>query len=307
MKYFISPLVPIEGQKLEISCQEYERYIKAKDQLIEAMLLEEKMECLLSNYRDYESCLLNAALTDMMNEEKSYHEFQRERSEINRMVVNLLAAAKAYLDHGGHHLRIIFEQTRVPGFFLSLKNNHYDESFAYRMMEALRDFTQHRGFPIHMVSFKRSWVGESQEMRNLEFTITPRVRVAELSKDPKFKRAVASELESKGERIEVTPLVREYVERLSEIHGAVQTETQGQIDGACETVSEAFNRAKLEFGSDSLDPGIGLIQESAHENADIFEAPSLTPEFEQRYRSLRNANKPLINLSKRYVSGKAQE
>lgn len=307
MNYFLEPLSPDKNQNIQISPEEYKAYLEAKAQLIETILFEEKMQYVLSNYRDYEECLLKAALTDLMGEKKTYHEFQRERGEINRMVVNFLASARAYLDHGGHHLKKILKADAVPDFFPLTKANHYDSSFSYRMMEALRNYTQHRGFPVHMVSFKRSWVGESESEKNLEFTIAPKIRVEELIADRKFKKSVASELEDKGERLALTQMLRDYVERLSLIHDVTQKKTQESSQQALNMVSSALDRVKHEFGPDAVKPGIAVICRSEGAGSDNDASSSLIPEFAERYRVLTDANKPIKNLSKCYVSGKAEK
>ena len=307
MNYFLEPLIPDKNQHIQIDPEEYKSYLEAKAQLIETILFEEKMQYVLSNYRDYEEYLLRAALTDLMGEKKTYHEFQRERGEINRMVVNFLASARAYLDHGGHHLQKILQVDTVPNFFPSIKANQYDSSFSYRMMEALRNYTQHRGFPIHMVSFKRSWVGETESEKSLEFTIAPKIQVEEVVADKKFKRSVAKELEDKGERLALTQMLRDYVERLSHIHGITQKEIQESSQQALGIVSSALDRVKHEFGPDAVNPGIAIICQSDGDDSHNGASSSLIPEFSERYLALSDANKPINNLSKRYVSGKAEK
>lgn len=307
MNYFIVPLIPEKNQHFGIDSEEYKVYLEAKDQLIESILFEEKMQYVLSNYRDYEEYLLRAALTDLMGEKKTYHEFQRERGEINRMVVNFLASARAYLDHSAHHLKKILRSDTVPDFFPASKKTHYDSSFSYRMMEALRNYTQHRGFPVNMISFKRSWVGEIEAENSLEFTIAPKIRVEELLADKKFNQKVASELKHKGEQVALTPILRDYVERLSDIHGAAQVEIQESSQVALDIVSSALDRVKSEFGSDAVNHGIAIICQSDESSSKSNDRALIIPEFGERYRTLRDENKPIKSLSKRYVSGRTEK
>ena len=158
-----------------------------------------------------------------------------------------------------------------------------------------------------MVSFKLSWVGEVEAEKSLEFTIAPKIRVEELVADKKFKRTVALELKHKEEQLPLTLMLRDYVERLSDVHGAAQNETQESSQAALDIVSSALDRVKSKFGSDSVNPGIAVICQPDASDGNPDTRASLIPEFAERYRVLRGENKPIKNLSKRYVSGRAEQ
>ena len=59
--------------------------------------------------------------------------------------------------------------------------------------------------------------------------------------------------------------------------------------------------------------GMRVTQERREESFDNAlvelegEEFSLIPEFDERYQSLKDSNKPIVNLQRRYVTGKAEK
>ncbi|MFG1496185.1 hypothetical protein ABMA57_06070 [Saccharospirillum sp. HFRX-1] len=305
MIYFLQPIINNNNNyKITIDAERYSDLVNSKNCLLEAIQLEEKMRCLLENYKEYESYLLRSALTNLIGEVRDFHDFQNKRSEVNRHIFNFMATARAYLDHGDHHIKKLLGVGN-DAFFSKEKSKQYDASFAYRVMEALRNYTQHRGFPIHMISFKHSREELDVDNPGVGVTISPKMSVNEFLRDPKFKRAVANEMMNHGDAISLTPLVRDYVSQLTSIHRIVQEYTEGVVGLACKKIEEALSQVKKIFELDSINPGIYVTAERYdHEQAQEEEF-TLIPEFEVRYRLLKAANKEINNLRYRYVTGRA--
>ena len=98
-----------------------------------------------------------------------------------------------------------------------LKNTEYDQLLGYRVIEALRNYVQHRGLPVHLIKFKASKVGELSK-----FIINPFLKVSELRKDGKFKVAVLDELENEDEKANLKLYIRQYVSSITTIHSAIR-------------------------------------------------------------------------------------
>ena len=69
-------------------------------------------------------------------------------------------------------------------------------------MEALRNHTQHRGLPVHQLSFPASW--EPPLRKNLVYRVVPSLKVAVLREDGHFKASIIRELDEVGPTVRVT-------------------------------------------------------------------------------------------------------
>jgi hypothetical protein len=85
-------------------------------------------------------------------------------------------------------------------------------------MEALRNYSQHSALPIHGITTHASR-DPMEETYTLTFAVLPILDREQLAEDGKFKQAVLEEI-LKLEKIELKPMVREYIEGLSAVHNA---------------------------------------------------------------------------------------
>src|SRR3546814_9673570 len=89
----------------------------------------------------------------MVLKHESYHEFQQIRLGFSRRLSSLLQSCRSYLDHTPHHLNKL-ESHAFADPFKKLTNTAYDGHFGCRFMEALRNYAQHRGLPLHGASLE---------------------------------------------------------------------------------------------------------------------------------------------------------
>lgn len=97
------------------------------------------------------------------------------------------------------------------------KSQEYDSCLGYRVIEALRNYAQHRGLPVHNLQYNSTFHPDSPNDSS-EHSITPSLRVSRLKEEKKFKSSVLKELEAIGDLIDLKPLVRQYMESLGRIH-----------------------------------------------------------------------------------------
>lgn len=138
-----TPFVPI-------SAEEFGAASKARTVISGALGIEETFNLVVGNYLEYELELLGGALRSLLYTEGAWSEFMGRIHEVNRRLMNLLAAGRAYLDQAPHYLSATFgpESNEVRGF-RSATNAEYDARLGYRAMEALRNFALHRGLAVH--------------------------------------------------------------------------------------------------------------------------------------------------------------
>lgn len=159
--------------ELPISNEQYEAVADARSILASAFAIEESYDLLIGNYVEVEQELLTATAINAVRDLNGYHDFFELRSTINRRVVNLLTATRLYLDQTPQRLSgcaATPEDARAE--FKQRTRDHYDATFGYRFLEALRNHVQHCGLAVHRLSLNSKWIGEG-EGRVLELSIQP--------------------------------------------------------------------------------------------------------------------------------------
>lgn len=80
----------------------------AKDGLLQALFIEEKFDLVIENLLDLESTMLNSAVRGAYLHNQDWESYQEERGLLNRRLINLLTAARIYIDHVKHHVKKVF-------------------------------------------------------------------------------------------------------------------------------------------------------------------------------------------------------
>jgi hypothetical protein len=110
-------------------------------------------------------------------------------------------------------------------------------------MEALRNVAQHQALPGQMVSYPHETRGEYLRIR-----VIPTLKVSHLE-GTSMKPSVVAELRTKADRdyVQITPLVREYLEGLGAVHKAVRSSMAGHLTGAEDLVQRTLSEASARW------------------------------------------------------------
>ncbi len=268
---------------------------------METLRIEEEWDCLVQNYMELEMELLQSALQSMILSHESYETIQEARLRFTRRLSNLLHTCRSYLDHTPHHLNSL--EAELTKSFNQARNNAYDEQFSYRFMEALRNYSQHTGLPMHGTTFHSSWIDgikpDGEDPGFLRHAVTANVDINLIKKDPKFKSSIRDELEAIGaEKLDVATLTREYIEALGEVHNKLRAQLKPKLTQWKSTIRSAIERFAEQNGGIVTALHIAEFSEDdAHvRSISIFESPLKRSEY------LTKRNGSLINLRRRYVS-----
>lgn len=288
------------GLFIDITEEEYQTIIVSKNSLFEALYLEQKLDIVVEDYIEFEMELLSSATRQMVNRNQDYSWFQEEGNKINRRIVNLLSACRLYLDHSMHHLSNIYgkKSTHIKTIN-KIRSKEYDSKLGYRVLEAMRNYVQHRGFPIHKWTYNSKRV-ERQDKDQLLFTLTPFIKVQELQEDKKFKSSVLIELEKIGSEIDIKPLVREYMSGIANVHEGIRAILQKDILSWEETLFTCIDKFK-----ENTSPEESILGLSAVITEDRGTYTGIVPiftDFIEHRRELEKKNRTLTNLGIRFVT-----
>ena len=229
-----------------LSKDEHEKLLRAKKTLLFGVALEQRLDILLENYASLERYILDLALRNAVFMGDTQGRLGEGRHNVNRHLNNLLSSAKLYIDQTAHALSEQFgrDSSQYQGYIVS-KSEEYDNSLAYRTLEALRGYVQHRGLPAHSISFssKRD-KSSAHRIRNrhiVTFGLVPET----VREDGGFKSSVLHELEGvvdKNGMIELMPLIRDYVSGIARVHKSVRMSVSAELDNADSFVVNLFER-----------------------------------------------------------------
>jgi hypothetical protein len=299
MKYGLARLVLSSSAFLEITKEEYEQLKESKTNIIEALLIEEKIDLLLENYAELEIEMMRSSTRKMIFQDFEYESFQSEITLFARRLVNLLTSGRLYLDHKSHHLKKIFKNKPEELEQIELfKQSEYDQSLYYRAMDALRNYVQHRGFPIHSLSFPMKREGE--DLSIIKFSITPTLILKDMEEDGKFKKSILKELKELGDKIDLKLLTREYVDSLVRIHLKTRDVLKPYLDNSENIYLDAIDKFKSRYPKEEsivgLSVGMKMKKGDYEKHFELFTKPIA-------YRkTLEKKNRSKGIFSKGYIS-----
>lgn len=229
----------------EISPEQFNSLKTARESLTNVLYIEEKFNFIVDNFMDLEQDLLQVTLNAMYFPKRmvDWTHTVTEIHLINRRIINFLTTSKLYLDQVTHDLNTIPHE--IPNLKEDVKdriNNEYNSVLGYRVMEALRNYVQHRGLPVHVLSYtsnRSGFEGLTEELYS-EHSVSPLVNLDDLEKDGKFKRAVLDELISLGGKIHIKNYIRQYVHSLGNIQSFIRHALEDKVRTWDAAVSEAF-------------------------------------------------------------------
>ena len=214
MRYVLRKRVLAQVPQIEIDAEAYARFKMARSVLSSGFAIEENYELLISNYQEFETTILASVAFDMVRDQIGYGDFFDTRLTLNRRLVNLLTSARLFLDQLTQHVVACAPGAEsIAARIKAVISEQYDTYREYRFMEALRNYAQHRGIPIHWLSHANNWTFDDDGKKELmQFSIELVAEASDLREDTKFNARVLSELE---ERTDLTLYVRRYIECLS--------------------------------------------------------------------------------------------
>jgi len=296
MKYLLRKDVLGKVPEIEITAGEYAEFEKARNILSNALAIEEKYEIVIANYLDFEKQILDATASYMVREHLDYSDFFEVRLGLNIRLVNLLTAARLYVDQLNQNVRecvpnVPDAEEVVKKFF----SKEYDENKEYRFLEALRNYIQHRGIPVHWTQQGGRWTSLKDD-GFLEYHMELASQRSYLEEDPKFKKIILAELD---EKVDLKAATRSYIESISNVHESARSMIAKSVSGARELIEDAHHRYAA-IHSESL-VGLSACKWSDEGQVSVI---ALLLDWDDIRVKLQKRNRKLTNLRKRYVTGR---
>lgn len=277
----------------------------SKKGLFRCITIEENFDILIENYLEFETTLLEISTRNMVSQGHEHLDYQLVRNKIDRRIVNLLSACRAYIDSTKKNvLQILSQEACDISDVKALFTKQYDDRFGYRCMEALRIHTQHRGAPIHTFTLESKWVEHDDNKSLLLFAVSPYIKPDHLREAGGFKSSVLQEMEAKSQKIDIKALVRDYVEGLAEIHLDIRqqlTPLVNQWDRVIRDTIEEFDREYPKESTTTLAAVVQFHDGTEKEMCQIFS------DIIDHRKYFEKKNDRFTNLAKRFVTSEVIE
>lgn len=302
MKYVLIQIVLARNVEILIDKKRYDQISKSRFDLTDFTAIEEKFDIALENHYEFEKEINSIASRDMMFSEITEIYLWRTGNLLNRRVANVLASCRAYLDHTAHHLSNIYGKTsQISDAFKAIKSKQYDGNHEYRIAEAMRNYGQHRGFPMHDWSLGIQKVGSHEEIE-YEYRVGLKIVAKNLRDDGDFKAKALHDIDDLGGSADLLALIRGYIESLSDIHCDLREATKPRVDEIEQILLAAVN--EYEIASDPNETFPGLAVAVIDENNCATERHYIVPSALEFRRSFLKKNIRLRNFKKSYVSSR---
>ncbi len=297
MKYLLRKAVIHNVPEIDISEQDYKKYIDARDILLNAFAIEEKYEILITNFLDFEKQILTITNENIVREFIDYSDSFEIRLSLNVRLVNFLTAAKLYIDQINQNVKFcVPNDTNSKERIKKLFSGEYDRNIDYRFMEELRNYVQHRGLPVHQTGLDWKWKS-IDDKEFLEHSLKVFSQKSYLEDDGKFKKNVLAEY---NEKIELKATTRRYVESISCVHANVREVIEQSVKSGRQSIEEAHSRYRTVFNGNL----IGLSACKWHNGKETSTTPLLLDWDDIRIKLLQRNGK-LTNLSKFCITSRA--
>jgi hypothetical protein len=291
---------------IAIEPTEYQTLVRAKDCLMACIGLEEAYDVVILNYVSFETAMVATVVGNFVERGIDRPDREAARREIDRQLVNLLAAGEMYGEHARASIKGVFGRlSGQEGQLAAAFEDQQRRFLGFRAVEKLRNAVLHHALPVSSWTSGGRWIDRNGEQlavlqHSYSVAFDPRMLARGRGADPSLARALESRAEKNG-KVAWVPIIREYVEALSYLHDQVRQLLDNRERQAVELLEGAQGRVEAVAPNSDM-PCVVAAAEFDSSGSVVGEI-SLTFDYREQIAPLRAKNRPLVNLHKREILG----
>ena len=302
MSCFLARLALGDKNRIALTHEEYAAARSHIRSIFEALEIEEKFDLVLGNYQEFEEELLRLGVSHVLYKTLTWHSLGEDRRILNRRINNLLSACRLYIDQLRHSLKAMYGDPSPELLAMdTARGAEYDANFSYRLLEELRNYTQHRRLPVNAYSISQKVTVLLPQLQ-VAHAITPQLTIKPVLEDEKIKKSFLPELRAQPDVIDLKPHVRNYVESLANVHKKVRSIIDRDSGKWEETILGLCKRYKGE-NSEASDVGLYIMSVAEEEPETVQEKHAVFVDPLNSMRALQQTNTVAPNFSKHFVTG----
>ena len=244
MKFRIAEAV-IGGKSIEIDEVRYKSLRTSIHQLRALFEIEMLFSVIANSFRDFEEFLIQVSLDEAMDLVFLERRHGDLLAKCNLRLIAFLNSVRAYHDQRPHFLSSDIFSDMILQDSRNIFSKLYDENFEYRLMEGLRNYSQHKRPPIELILLDRK--SEYRETKDFEgpwrlrHTTEVKLLTEKLSDGHgDIKQRLRDELRNLSVRnLEARFLVRRYMALVFRGHQRIRELTSKDYDAAKAVIEEA--------------------------------------------------------------------
>lgn len=301
MEYYLKSLSSAKIEK--ISNQKFNELKNSYDSCVSAMLFEESIHLVLTNYIEYESFLLNCSLKNGLLKFDTAH-IREARFEVNRLISNILSIVYNYMMYAN----ILVNKITGKDIFNKQKARMFVSDIEFNFMEELRNYTQHYSFPMHSITIDNRWEEINKKELSRNFLVKPFVDLSTLLKKKSFieysrstKANLKREASIKGimkhynsDKADLTKLTRHYMNCVWSLHKKIREKIVSSIQRDTTNIKLA-----IQSMNEKVTGNVGCIIEKKYKKRAI--QISLANRVLEDYKYLLDKYS-IFDLNKIYIS-----
>ena len=199
----------------------------------------------MDNYFEWEKDLLFLTEESRIWPTINHDLAMQQRLLLDRRIANLLSSFRIYIDQFHSNFSSLFgKSSREFAKAKLITNKLYDEYFSYRFIEALRNYVQHKGLPVHTINYGTQ-LRDTARLEYNETSITPIFSwqaLEEAGSLDKFKQSIRTELMNL-KNIDLRPTIRTYVQCIDTLHQGLRT----ILDPKLKTARDYYEKKLIEY------------------------------------------------------------
>lgn len=291
----------------EITKAEYEEIRTAKNSYSRIIRVEENFDAVMEDYVELEETLLHFGIRHLAFHSSNHLEFQNMRNVINRRLLHVLSTARLYRDALLKNSKALLKN---DGSFQQIKEELEDsprQPMEFRIIEALRNYSQHHDFPISGMTKASRWEsdGNSKAKERAAYFVSAKMDASAIARERTLASDLKEALLELGSDADIIVTIRRYIQHLGSIHSMFRELIKSKEKQWLKTMRDAIARGEGQplqhEGLPDLVYVIGTNDDGTVHEIQLFE------DFFSVLSSLRIKNGSQVNLSKRYVRWSAHQ
>lgn len=231
-----------------ISLEEYEKYLHAKEFVLFYHRYHELYELVKINTLEFWIYLNQIAEKHRLSFIfADYDDLADPKLYLNQKLLNILSSFRTFDDHTQHQLSLICGGKESPIYksYSSISSTIYDEHFSYRFFYRLRNYTQHLGLPISLISFSHR--GASPNCKLHFYSVIPKIKKEELLNFDGWG-SIKTEINKLDDELDVRDYVNEFFHSFKLLFKELQKLLCDEYNTNKKYLDDLYNECLLQSG-----------------------------------------------------------
>jgi hypothetical protein len=166
--------------------------------------------------------------------------------QANRLILNVLMAFKFFLDNAETFLKRKYgKDSKIVNDYITMTRNYFDNSFAYRFLSKLRNYSVHLGFPLEVLHLDINFNKNDPEKSQCTLQLLLNVEILKQEK-ALFGQIVYKDLILFNENIDLAPLINELSHYIIQIQKYIYRVQKDDITESLENIEYFVGNYKTE-------------------------------------------------------------